>query len=275
MIVIVIIIILFLIYLNFYNKNENFYQDTTISNKNIDISKNLILSNITNNISLSSFLNNRQNINSIENEINEINKINEENNEVLIKFPKFYPISTNFDPVYNNYNNLLENSSISIINTILENTINKSNKESHIIYFNPSLKQTKHLELKEDDIIKFGIYFINIMNSIATSHNSFVFKNVYPISKEQIENQIRINFHIELIYNYPKSKKKSVNIVPNNFPLLLNVVLLFEKKYQDEDDFFKNKKENDVSIYVQTLSLLGITNNGYLPGNYTKTQSLF
>lgn len=190
-------------------------------------------------------------------------------NQILIEYPKYYPITTNFDPQFNNYNNLIDGSSVSIINEILINTINKANQENPIIKFNSSLNQPKFLEINESDVIDFARYFISIMNSIATMGNSFTFTKVIPISKEQINNQVRLNFQISIIYNYPKSKIKNLEINPKDFPLLLNAVLLFEKIYQINP----LTNSNQVNIYLETLVLIGLTNSGYLPGNYTNIKN--
>ena len=198
--------------------------------------------------------------------------INTSTNKIIIDFPKFYPITTNFDPIFYNYNNLLSNTSISIINEILINTINKVNENSYIIYFNPNLKQVSSLLLLDDNVIDFAKYLISIMNSVSIIGNSFTFNKVIPVSKEQYENQVRINFHLEIIYNYPKSKNKQYDITPSDFPLTLNIVVLFEKIYQNEDLFFKTNQKNTTNIYLETLTLMDIINSGYLPGNYTKTK---
>ena len=193
-------------------------------------------------------------------------------NQILINFPKIYPITTNFDPEYSNYNNLLSNTSISIINEILSNTINKTNTNIPIIYFNPTLKPISSLPLIEANIVDFAQYIVSIMNSVSIINNSFTFKKAVPISKEQCENQVKINFHLEIIYNYPKSKISQLELTPMDFPLTLNVIILFEKLYQNEDLFFKTVQNKTTNIYLHTLALIDITNSGYLPGNYTKNK---
>lgn len=213
----------------------------------------------------------------IQNLITDINpnqdKINDNTpNQILINFPKFYPITTNFDPEYSNYNNLLSNTSISIINEILSNTINKANADTPIIYFNPTLKPVSSLPLIEANIDDYAQYIVSIMNSVSIINNSFTFKKAIPISKEQSENQVRINFHLEVVYNYPKSKIVQLEMTPDDFPLILNVVILFEKLYQNEDLFFDTVQDKTTNIYLETLTLMDITNSGYLPGNYTKNK---
>ena len=82
----------------------------------------------------------------------------------------------------------------------------------------------------------------------------------------------RLVAHLEVIYNYPKSKINQLELTPNDFPLTLNVVILFEKLYQNEDLFFKTVQDKTTNIYLHTLALMDITNSGYLPGNYTKNK---
>jgi hypothetical protein len=214
MILIILLIILILIYLyNLYNINISEYfdipQDKDYLSLINNLSKKLYINLNTNNNhkinDTSTFkdtpLYTEINSNNITNNTSNLEKIRNDNDykKLLIAFPKYYPISTNFDPVYNNYNNLLENSSISVLNNILEKTINKANENTHIIYFNPSLKQTKFLKLYEKNIINFAKYIISIMNSITEKQHSFVFKGVNPVSKEQIENHklVVTNYYVE------------------------------------------------------------------------------
>jgi hypothetical protein len=176
-----------------------------------------------------------------------------------VEHTKIYPIGINFDAQFNNYNNLLSNTSLSLLNEIFMNTKYKANEKSTIINFNAGLKKIQNLYLTENDVVKYANYIINLMNSVSTMNNSFSFKKVNPVSKEQFENQIKLNFQIEILYNYPKSKNIKVEIVPDDFTLLINVVMLFEK----------NAYNTNQNTYLETLSLIGIDNYGFLAG-YSK-----
>jgi hypothetical protein len=48
--------------------------------------------------------------------------------------------------------------------------------------------------------------------------------------------------------------------------------MLFEKMFHDENRFFETKigQPKQTYIYLDTFSLLGLGNSGFLPGNYTK-----
>ena len=176
-----------------------------------------------------------------------------------VEYSKIYPIGINFDAQFNNYNNLLSNTSLSILNEIFSNTKYKANEKSTIINFNSGLNKVNSLYLTENNVIDYGNYIVTLMNSVATMNNSFSLKKVNPIVKEQFKNQIRLNFQIEILYNYPKSKNTKVEIIPNDFTLLANVVILFEK----------NAINSNINTYLETLSLIGIDNYGFLAG-YSK-----
>jgi len=182
-------------------------------------------------------------------------------NKTQVEYSKMYPIGINFDIQFNNYNNLLANSSITLLNEVFINTKYKANQNSTIVNFNPGLKKVESLFLKESDILDYGKYIVSLMNSVSTIGNSFLFIKINPIVKEQFDNQIKTNFQIEIKYNYPKSDKinEQTVLTPKDFNLLVNVVMLFEK----------NMYNSSQNVYLETLSLIGISNYGFLAG-YSK-----
>jgi hypothetical protein len=266
LILILLFIIIYVVVINNYKNKELFINNTLLDNINNSKPSSM------------PFFHKKQIIVPIEKQQTNINSIEAIQNKIglnkmLIEYPKFYPIGTNFDLQFYNYNNLISGSSISIINEILESVRYKINKNNKLINYNPSLKQSIFYNITENNVINYAKEYVNIMNSISNRKNSFTFIKVIPVSKEQIENQIRLNFQIQIIYNYAKSKTNLYEIRPDNFPLMINVILLFEKMYQNEDQFFKNNKKTEIiNIYLDTFALIGITNDGYLPGNYTKSK---
>jgi hypothetical protein len=180
---------------------------------------------------------------------------------IQTEFSKIYPVGTNFDAIFDNYNNLISNTSISLLNEIFANVKTKANESSSIINFNPGFKQVKSLYIKQEDVDEYGKYFVSLMNSVATVGNSFILLKVNPISKEQFENQLRVNFTIEVKYKYPKADNTSLEIPPSDFTLLVNVVMLFEKSLTNSNS----------STYVETFAIQGLSNFGFLAG-YTKSK---
>ena len=177
------------------------------------------------------------------------------------EFSKIYSIGSNFDALYDNYNNLISNSSIQLLNEVLTNTKFKANQNSMIINFNSGLKAVTSLYIKQDDVIDYAKYFVTIMNSIGTVGNSFTFVKVNPVSKEQFENQLRVNFTIEIKYKYPKANNGSLEIAPSDFTLVINVIMLFEKEYTN----------SNTRSYLETFAIIGVSNFEYLSG-YTKNK---
>lgn len=178
---------------------------------------------------------------------------------IQTEFSKMYPIGTNFDAWYDNYNNLISNSSISLLNEIINNVKFKANQNSKIINFNPGLKQTKSLYILEEEIKPYGVYIVSLMNSVATMGNSFSLIKITPITKEQYENQLKVNFTIEVKYKYPKKAVPHLELTPSDFNLVLNVIILFEKTVFNSVP----------SPYLHTISLLGLSSFNFLSG-YSK-----
>jgi hypothetical protein len=170
-----------------------------------------------------------------------------------VEYSKIYPIGINFDAQFNNYNNLLSNTSISILNEILTNTQYKANEKSSIINFNSGFKQVQSLLVTENDVLDYGNYIVSLMNGVSNNGNSFLLKKVIPITKEQYESQIRLNFQIEVLYKYPKSNKNQVELVPKEFTILLNTIMLFEKNATNIEHF-KSSFSKSISSASKTVA---------------------
>ena len=184
---------------------------------------------------------------------------------MVIEYPTVYPISAEFQGSYHNYNNLISNGTIDKINETLDLAKEKANEKSHTIIFNKSLQPSKILILNDDEINMYSNYFVDAMNSVSVLAKTYTLKEATPVQKEQSENQVKLNFKMEVTYNYPEDTSKDFNI-------MLNVVVLFEKMFQDEDRFFDTKisQPKQTYIYLDTLKLMGLGESKFLPGNYTK-----
>ena len=178
---------------------------------------------------------------------NDINKPN---------IPLMYPISTEHN--YDNMENLVQVGALGKINELSDALIQKTNEGTHMILFNTALRQTDPLPLNENEIIDYGKFLVNTMNEVAI-YKKYKYDGVIGVSKDQMENQVRLNFHLKMIYASSDSEK---------LPLQFNVVFLFEHLYDDDGKFFdrSGKENNNTSTYLDEFRLLNLPNNGFLPG---------
>lgn len=169
--------------------------------------------------------------------------------------PPMYPISVDHD--YNNYTNLAQSGALGKINELTDIVMEKINDGTHMIIFNSALRQTELLPLNDNESIDYGKLLVNTMNENSIYKN-YKYRKIVNISKNQMENQIRLNFHLDV--DYVNNTEK--------IPLTFNVVVLFQQLYDDDDKFFETAgaKNNNVSVYLDELRLNDMPNNGFMPG---------
>lgn len=182
---------------------------------------------------------------------------NVDTNKITIEYPVVYPISS--DPTFDNLNNLTDNTTINKINELTQMSIDKANSKSHVIIYNPQLIQVQSIPMNTDESTDYGKFLTETINSVAI-YKWFKFNRVINISKDQVENQMRLNFHLELLYNNPD--------INEDITLTFNVVFLFERLYDDDDKFFEqnNEKNKEIFVYLESFRLIGLPNNGFLSG---------
>ena len=135
-------------------------------------------------------------------------------------------------------------------------TIVKINGKTPIILFNNALRQVTPMLLVEAESVDYGKYIVTVLNEVAI-FKYYEYDKIINISKDEMENQTRLNFHLSVNYNSKKTASK--------IPLVFNVILLYEHLYDDGDQVM-NKVEKDISTYLDTFRLLGLPNKGFIPG---------
>ena len=176
--------------------------------------------------------------------------------KLVVEYPKVYPISV--DHTFDNLDNLTDNNTINKINELTNLAVNKANNKSHMIIYNAALRQSKSIKMNDEETRDYGNFLVETINAVSV-YKRFKFSKVINISKDQMENQMRMNFHLELAYKNPDA----------NEPILLrfNVIFLFERLYDDDDQFFDHQANNkEIFVYLDTFRLIGLPNNGFLPG---------
>jgi hypothetical protein len=142
--------------------------------------------------------------------------------------------------INNNDNDKMINNKM--INNIINLTIQQANINSYPIIFNPSLKPIEIIDFLPNEIENIYNRIIKIMNSVCESQDIFSFISIENQMKEKMENQIKLSFYLNLIYN-------------NLISLKFNIILLFEKIFQNEDDFYKNNNTS-VNTFLSDFSLI-------------------
>lgn len=174
-----------------------------------------------------------------------------------IEVPEMYPISV--EHTYDNIDNLIENDTIRSINEITEAAIQKVNKNNQMILFNSALRQAKPLKLSQEESDDYGRFLVNVLNDVSP-YKYYTYNKTINISKDMMEHQTRINFHLDVYYNS--------RITNDKIPLRFNVVVLTEELYEDDNAFKGGDK--DIRTYLDVFKLTGLPNNGYLPGTVQK-----
>jgi len=177
-----------------------------------------------------------------------------QNKIVEIEIPEIYPISTEFD--YDNITNFTDNDTVIRINELSDLVIKKINGNDHVILFNSALRQTTPIKVSIDESTDYGEYIVTTLNEVAI-FKQYTFDKIINISKDEMENQQRLNFHLLLNYTNSKSGTK--------VPLTFNVIILLEQLY-DNGDQVMFKTDQEISTYLDEFRLLGLPNNGYIPG---------
>lgn len=174
---------------------------------------------------------------------------------VQMVIPESYPMTLEFE--YDNMDNIIENDTLIAINELTDLVVEKINKHQPLIIYNNSLRQSTPLSPNNDESTAYGKHLIEMLNSVAI-YKYYKFVKINNISKDQVEHQMRLNFHIDVIYN---SK-----ITSEEIPLSFNVVMLFEQLYDDDTKFHNPEAQSDINSYLETFRLNGLPNKGFLPG---------
>lgn len=174
---------------------------------------------------------------------------------VQMVIPESYPMTLEFE--YDNMDNVIENDTLIAINELTDLVIEKINKHQPLIIYNNSLRQGTPLTPNNDESTAYGKHLVDMLNKVAI-YKYYKFVKINNISKDQVEHQMRLNFHIDVIYN---SK-----VTSDKIPLSFNVIMLFEQLYDDDAKFHDPEAQNDIRSYLETFRLNGLPNRGFLPG---------
>ena len=145
----------------------------------------------------------------------------------------YYPISaiTNTEINKKVYNNL-----INILSTI-KKELNINNKPFKFNLSNQPLTSYK----KNYDDIK---YLINIIISLLSKNNIKVI-NVININENKTEDQVQLKFNLVTEYN-------------NISNIVIDVEILYNKLFSNEDEFNRNEKNKNILTYISIFKHLNI-----------------
>lgn len=185
-----------------------------------------------------------------------------------INFPDYYPITTEVNPKFNNYNNSIEDKRLDVLSNALESVRKDSNKKDEFKEFNlinlPVIKKT--LEL--NDVKPLVDFLLKKINSKFDNSYNLILSNVKDIHKTETESESKINFRMICQF---KIKTNSIieYIRPNPInkednQLIILVEIISSKEYDNE------------SIHINYIQISGLTGTNFLPGqNYYNNHSNF
>ena len=185
-----------------------------------------------------------------------------------INFPDYYPITTEVNPKFNNYNNSIEDKRLDVLSNALESVRKDSNKKDEFKEFNlinlPVIKKT--LEL--NDVKPLVDFLLKKINSKFDNSYNLILSNVKDIHKTETESESKINFRMICQF---KIKTNSITeyIRPNPInkednQLIILVEIISSKEYDNE------------SIHINYIQISGLTGTNFLPGqNYYNNHSNF
>lgn len=179
--------------------------------------------------------------------------------KVELIIPETYPMTLEFE--YDNMDNVFENDTLIAINELTDLVITKVNGKQPIIIYNNDLRQSTPLKPSKEESTDYGKYLIQMLNDVAI-YKYYSFVKIHNISKDQVEHQMRLNFHIDVMYNS--------SITNDEIPLSFNVIMLFEQLYDDDSKFRDPKAIPEVRSYLETFRINGLPNKGFLPGTVQK-----
>lgn len=175
--------------------------------------------------------------------------------QIILNIPEVYPMTLEFE--YDNMDNIIENDTIKAINELTDIVVKNINKSQPAIIYNNDMRQVTLLKPILEESTEYGKHLVKLLNKAAI-YKYYKFVKINNISKEQIDNQMKLNFSLDLIYNSKITKE--------NVPLSFNVVMLFEQLYDDDSKFHNPDIKPDVRSYLETFRLNGLPNRGFLPG---------
>lgn len=191
-------------------------------------------------------------------------KKKKEKERFVVQYQPYYPITTNINTKYTNYNNSIDDSRLDFLTKSLQKVrINSNDGSDKIKIFNqinlPVIKN--NLELND---IKPVIDFLlkNINYELGNSH-SLIIDDVVDIHKYETESEVKINFRLFCQYKIKTNetntfvKQEYINKKTTENKLIIVVELLSKRNYDDEN------------VYINYIQISGLTGGYHLPGkNY-------
>lgn len=172
--------------------------------------------------------------------------------QVTLNIPDTWPMTAKFA-----YDDMVENDTIRAINELTDMVMDKVNENQPMIIYNNAMRQSTPLKPNDLESTDYGRFLVEKLNEVAI-YKYYEFGKINNISKDQVEHQMRLNFHVEIIYNSKKTQEK--------IPLSFNVVMLFEQLYDDDEKFHNPRYKPETRSYLETFRLNGLPNKGFLPG---------
>jgi len=181
----------------------------------------------------------------------------------LAKFQPYYPITTEVNPRFNNYNNTIEDKRLDVLKNALNSLRIESNNGSlEIKEFNKINLPVMKKILALSDIKSIIDFLLEKINSILGDSYTLILEDVKDINKYETENEVKINFRlickfkIKTLQHSNYNKSENIGNIGENKLIILSEIL--SKRNYDKE-----------SIYLNYIQIAGLTGGNFLPGkNY-------
>ena len=188
-----------------------------------------------------------------------------------VQYPPYYPITSNVNPKYNNYNNSIEDKRLDILKKSLDKVrLDSNDGNSEFKEFNKINLPVIKSNLSLTDIKPVIDFILNKTNSHLLKGQSLTLDEVNDINKYETEKEVKINF--KLTCQYIIKTHDDIKIVKQEYlnnnnkenRLIIIVEILSIKTYEKED------------IYINYIQITGLTGGQNLPGkNYYDNSNQF
>jgi hypothetical protein len=188
----------------------------------------------------------------------------------VVQYPPYYPITTDINPKYNNYNNSIEDSRLNILKNSLKKVRISSNdgSEKFKIFNQINLPVIKN-NLELNDIKPVIDFILNKTNNELGNSHTLIIDDVIDIHKYETESEVKINFRLICQFKIRTNDtntfvKQEYTNKSNENKLIILVELLSKRNYDDEN------------IYINYIQISGLTGGKHLPGkNYYDNANVF
>ena len=173
-------------------------------------------------------------------------------------FPSYYPINSDINIDYNNYENQIEENRLLSLKEVLKTVKKNANNDNdnYKIFNKPNLPIIKKGNIESEKLKSLTKFLIENINDNFTNNHKVILKNIKNNYKLETDHEVKVNFRMICDYKIKINKKyreKTNNYLNENNKIIIDVELI------------ASRNETDQSLHLNYLNLVGIESN-YLQG---------